>query len=120
MIQPPFWELLRCAPRTPGDGFRTRPEIEEGPNFVLVRFRSSRYIPLRQVKQELTGEQRRVLQLLSERPGIGRKEILRGLKMELRPLKSDLEHLKRMGMIVQGGKGRASVWYLAETAADRE
>jgi len=97
-----------------------RPEIEEGPNFVLVRFRPSRYIPPRQVKQELTDEQRRILQLLSERPGIGRKEILQVLKMELRPLKSDLEHLKRMGMIVQSGKGRGSVWYLAETAADRQ
>lgn len=52
-----------------------RPEIEEGPNFVLVRFRPSRYILPRQVKQDLTERQRKILQLLSERPGIGRNFI---------------------------------------------
>ncbi len=97
-----------------------RPEIEEGANFVLVRFRPSRYIPPRQVKQDLTERQRKILQLLSERPGIGRKEILTILKLELRPLKSDLEDLKRLGLIVQTGKGRGSVWHLAESAANRQ
>jgi ATP-dependent DNA helicase RecG len=96
-----------------------RPEIEEGPNYVLVRFLPSRYIPPRQVKQDLTDRQQLILQLLSERPGIGRKEILAVLKLELRPLKSDLEDLKRLGLIVQSGKGRGSVWHLAGSAADR-
>jgi ATP-dependent DNA helicase RecG len=91
-----------------------RPEIEEGPNFVLVRFRPSRYIPPYQVRQDLTERQRRILQFLSERPRVGRKEILATLELELRPLKSDLEHLKRLGLIVQTGKGRATVWSLAE------
>lgn len=97
-----------------------RPEIEEGPNFVLVRFRPSRYIPPRQVEQDLSERQRKILQLLSERPGIGRKEILTILNLELRPLKSDLEDLKRLGLIVQSGKGRGSVWYLAESATNRQ
>ena len=93
------------------------PEIEEGPNFVLVRFRPSSYIPPRQVKRDLSDPQRRILQLLSEKPGIGRKEILSTLGLELRPLKSDLEDLKRLGLIVQSGKGRGAVWKLA--SADR-
>jgi ATP-dependent DNA helicase RecG len=91
-----------------------RPEIEEGPDLVLVRFRPSRYIPPQQVKQDLTERQRSILQLLSGRRGIGRKEIQTTLKIELRPLKSDLEDLKRLGLIVQTGKGRGSVWHLAE------
>jgi ATP-dependent DNA helicase RecG len=97
-----------------------RPEIEEGPDLVLVRFRPSRYIPPQQVKQDLTERQRKILQLLSERPGIGRKEILTILNLELRPLKTDLEDLKRLGLIVQTGKGRGSVWHLAESAVNRQ
>jgi ATP-dependent DNA helicase RecG len=85
-----------------------------------VRFRPSRYIAPRQVKQDLTERQRLILQLLSERPGIGRKEILAVLKLEVRALKHDLEDLKRMGVIIQDGKGRGSVWHLAETAVDRQ
>jgi predicted HTH transcriptional regulator len=87
---------------------------------VLVRFRPSRYIPPRQVKQDLTERQRRILQLFSERAGMGRKEILTILNLELRPLKSDLEDLKRFGLIVQTGKGRGSVWHLAESPADQQ
>lgn len=89
------------------------PEIDEQAGCVVVRFRPSRYIAPRQVKQDLTERQRSILQLLSERPGIGRREIRAALKLELRPLKADLEHLKRLGLIVQTGKGRGAVWYLA-------
>lgn len=96
-----------------------RPEIEEQAGCVVVRFRPSRYIPPRQVKQDLTDRQRAILQLLSERPGIGRREILTTLRLELRPLKTDLEDLKRLQLIVQVGKGRGSVWYLAESAPNR-
>jgi ATP-dependent DNA helicase RecG len=91
-----------------------RPEIEEGPNFVLVRFRPSRYIPPRQVKQDLTERQRRILQLLSERPGIGRKLIQQTLGMEVNELKSDLQRLRSLGLIRQTGKGRGTVLFLAE------
>jgi ATP-dependent DNA helicase RecG len=91
-----------------------RPEIEEGPNFVLVRFRPSRYIPPRQVKQDLTERQRRILQLLSERPGIGRKLVQQTLSMEVNELKSDLQRLRSLGLIRQTGKGRGTVLFLAE------
>jgi predicted HTH transcriptional regulator len=96
------------------------PEIEEGPDLVLVRFRPSRYISPQQVKQDLMERQRKILQLLSERSGIGRKDILTILNLELRPLKTDLEDLKRLGLIVQIGKGRGSVWYLVESAVNRQ
>lgn len=97
-----------------------RPEIEEGPNFVLVRFRPSRYIPPQQVKQDLTNSQRQILQLLSERSNIGRKEIQSILTQELRQLKSDLEDLKRLGLITQTGKGRGSVWSLADPSSHQK
>lgn len=91
-----------------------RPEIEEGPNFVLVRFRPSRYIPPRQVKQDLTERQRKILQLLSERPGIGRKLIQETLRLDVNELKSDLQRLRSLGLIRQTGKGRGTVLFLAE------
>jgi len=91
-----------------------RPEIEEGPNVVLVRFRPSRYIPPQQVRQDLTDRQRLILQLLSERPGIGRKAIQTTLKLDVNALKSDLQQLRSLGMIRQEGKGRGTVLFLAE------
>jgi ATP-dependent DNA helicase RecG len=66
-----------------------RPEIKEQASCVVVPFRPSRYIPPRQVKQELTERQRRILQFLSQRPGIGRKLIQQTLTMEVNELKSD-------------------------------
>ena len=97
-----------------------KPEIEEGPNCLIVRFRPSRYIPPQQVKQDLTDRQRLILQLLSERPRIGRKEIQDTLNIDLRPLKHDLDDLKRFGLIKNSGKGRASVWELTEPSGDRQ
>jgi ATP-dependent DNA helicase RecG len=91
-----------------------RPEIEEQASSVVVRFRPSRYVPPREVKMNLTERQQKILQLLSEQPGIGRKAIQTALELDLNPLKSDLERLKGLGMIVQSGKGRGSVWLLSE------
>jgi ATP-dependent DNA helicase RecG len=91
-----------------------RPEIEEQAGCVVVRFRPSKYIPPQQVKQDLTERQRQVLQLLSERPGIGRKEIQQTLNLDVNELKSDLQRLRGLGLIRQSGKGRGTVLYLAE------
>jgi ATP-dependent DNA helicase RecG len=91
-----------------------RPEIEEGPDLVLVRFRPSRYIPPQQVRQDLTERQRKILQLLSERPGIGRKKIQQALQLDVNELKSDLQRLRGLGLIRQTGKGRGTVLFLAE------
>lgn len=91
-----------------------RPEIEEGPDLVMVRFLPNRYIPPQQVKQDLTERQRKILQLLSERPGIGRKVFQETLKMDVNELKSDLQRLRSLGLIRQTGKGRGTVLYLAE------
>ncbi len=106
---------LKVAELTERTGL-PRPEIVEQAGCVVVRFRPIRYIPRRQVKQDLTERQRKILQLLSERPGIGRKEILLVLQVELRPLNPDFEDLKRLGLIVQTGKRRGSVWHLAKSA----
>jgi len=91
-----------------------RPEIEEQAGCVVVRFRPSKYIPPRQVKQNLTERQRAILQLLAERPGIGRKVIRQTLNLDLNELKSDLQRLRGLGLIRQEGKGRGTVLFLAE------
>ncbi|MBY0232623.1 MAG: putative DNA binding domain-containing protein [Gemmataceae bacterium] len=96
------------------------PEIEEGPNFVLVRFRPSSYIPPRQVKQDLTARQQRILQLLSQRPGIGRKAIQGALELGVNELKSDLQRLRALGLIRQSGRGRGTVLFLVEGSQDAE
>jgi len=81
---------------------------------VVVRFRSSKYIPPRQVKQDLTDRQRAILKLLSEQPGIGRKKIQTILNLDVNALKSDLQRLRMLGLIRQSGKGRGTVLFLAE------
>jgi len=91
-----------------------RPEIEEQAGCVVVRFRSSKYIPPRQVKQDLTDRQRAILKLLSEQPGIGRKKIQTILNLDVNALKSDLQRLRMLGLIRQSGKGRGTVLFLAE------
>jgi ATP-dependent DNA helicase RecG len=106
--------IIKMAELTEKAGL-PHPEIEENMNFVVVRFRPSRYIPPRQVKQNLTERQQSILQLLSEQPGIGRKEIQLILNLDLNELKSDLQRLRSFGLIRQEGKGRSTVLFLSES-----
>lgn len=91
-----------------------RPEIEEQMGCVVVRFRPSKYIPPQQVKQDLTDRQRAILQLLSERPGIRRKEIVAALNEPELAIRDDLERLRVLGLAETTGHGRGAVWSLRE------
>jgi ATP-dependent DNA helicase RecG len=92
-----------------------RPEIEEGTDWVLVRFRPSRYVPPQEVKQDLSERQQLILQLLAEKPGIGRKAIQKSLGFNENETKSDLVRLHSLGLVRQEGKGRGTVLFLANT-----
>ena len=50
-----------------------RPELEDETTHVILRFLPSQYIPPQQVKQDLTEQQRQILQAISGRQGIARR-----------------------------------------------
>lgn len=89
-----------------------RPEIEEGAGCVVVRFRPSKYIPPRQVSQELTERQRAILELLATRESLSRKAIVTALHESELAIRDDLERLRGLGLVVTHGHGRGAVWSL--------
>jgi ATP-dependent DNA helicase RecG len=91
-----------------------RPEIEEQAGCVVVRFRPSKYIPPRQVKQDLTERQRAILEVLAERRVIARKEIVAALNEPELAIRDDLERLRGLGLVETTGHGRGAVWSLRE------
>jgi ATP-dependent DNA helicase RecG len=91
-----------------------RPEIEEAAGCVVVRFRPSRYIPPRQVKQDLTRRQRRILRVLSQKRHAAVRDIAARLEMEARPIRDDLALMKQLGLVDNQGHGRGAVWFLLE------
>jgi ATP-dependent DNA helicase RecG len=90
-----------------------RPELEDETTHVLLRFLPSHYIPPQQVKQDLTEQQRWILQAISSSQGIARRELVESLGIELNPLRFELEKLHSLGLIQKSGKGRSTVWFLA-------
>lgn len=93
-----------------------RPEIEEAAGCVVVRFRPSRYIAPRQVKQDLTERQRTVLQHLSARQyGVSRKSIAAHLTLPALGVRDDLERLRSLGLVITLGHGRGAVWAIPST-----
>lgn len=91
-----------------------RPEIEEGPNFVLVRFRPSRYIPPRQVKQDLSERQQAILEFLANAGCCSRKQIVSAVNEPELAVRDDLERLRGLGLVETTGHGRGAVWCLRE------
>jgi ATP-dependent DNA helicase RecG len=90
-----------------------RPEIEEAAGCVVVRFRPSRYIPPRQVKQDLTERQQTILQFLSQhRWGVARGELIHALKLGKFAARDELDRLRTLDLIETYGHGRGAVWKL--------
>ena len=85
-----------------------RPEIEEQAGCVVVRFRPGKYIPPRQVKQDLTERQRAVLGALQGTDGLALREIKERVPppFEEWELKNDLAALKLLGLVDLQGRGR--------------
>jgi ATP-dependent DNA helicase RecG len=91
-----------------------RPEIEEQAGCVIVRFRPSKYIPPRQVKQDLTERQRAILEMLATRGVLSRKAIVAALNEPQLAVRDDLERLRGLGLVETTGHGRGAVWSLRE------
>ncbi|MEA3412796.1 MAG: restriction endonuclease subunit S [Pseudomonadota bacterium] len=92
-----------------------RPEIEEIPGAVVVRFRPSRYVPPLRVGHDLTERQQAVLGMVAARPeGLPLREISAALQDPPAEweLKNDLALLKKLGLVEPRGHGRGAVWVL--------
>ncbi len=87
-----------------------RPEIEEIAGSVFVRFRPSKYIPPRQVSQELTDRQRAILELLANSPSLSRKTIATTLHETDLVVRDDLNRLRGLELVTTDGHGRGAVW----------
>jgi hypothetical protein len=92
-----------------------RPEIEEQAGCVVVRFRPSRYVPPRQVKQNLTERQQAILQLLADHSSVSRKLIVQALQEPELSIRDDLERLRNLGLVATSGHGRGAVWSLTNS-----
>lgn len=93
------------------------PEFVEQAGSVGVRFLPSGYIAPHRVALDLTGRQRELLQIISER-----EVPLRVMMAELMnpparaTVRDDLSRLKHLGLINSKGHGRGAVWFMEPTS----
>ena len=89
------------------------PEFIEQAGSVGVRFLARAYVAPHRIDHDLTQRQREILQILVEKP-LPLREIL--VQMTNPPaeatVRDDLYHLKKIGLILLQGRGRASAWLL--------
>lgn len=95
-----------------------RPEFEELPGTLVVRFRPSRYLPPQRIGRDLTKQQRLILSTLAERGALRLGRIEELLETENRnAVQSDLKFLRSLDLVVSRGKGRGARWLLNEDGA---
>jgi ATP-dependent DNA helicase RecG len=105
---------LKMAEQTVAAGL-PKPEIEEIPGAVVVRFRRTGYVPPRRVATDLSDRQRRVLALLAEHPdGLPVRELASALDESGTSwrIREDLATLKNAGLVRSTGWGRGARWEL--------
>lgn len=90
------------------------PEFLEQSSAVGVRFLPSGYTAPLRVSSDLTSRQREILQLLAGRGATPLRDIREGLETPPanRTIQEDLAHLKRLGLIGSGGRGRGASYWL--------
>lgn len=90
------------------------PEFLEQGASVGVRFIPSGYTPPLRVSHDLTTRQRQILQWLATRESTPLREIREALENPPanRTLQDDLAHLKRLGLVGSGGRGRGATYWL--------
>ena len=92
-----------------------KPEIEEIPGCVVVRFRPSRYVPPQRVDYNLTERQRIILSLINNaQDGLALREMYPHLEESLtrRQLQRDLEFLRSLNLTLLEGRGPGARWKL--------
>jgi ATP-dependent DNA helicase RecG len=90
------------------------PEFGEQAGSVWVRFLPSGYIAPHRVAHDLTGRQRELLQILAHHGPLPLREIRKRLSAPPsdRMIQEDLAHLRRLGLLQSGGRGRGAAYYL--------
>ena len=96
-----------------------RPEFEELPGALVVRFRPSRYLPPQRIGRDLTNQQRVILAMLAERGELrlGRIEELLGGDVSRHGIQSDLHFLRSVELVEARGWGRGARWMLKNSAS---
>ena len=90
-----------------------RPEIADAGGCVTVRFLNNRFVPSQGNVEELTEQQRSILDLLDRS---GSALALREIRSHLAPstserrLRADLTALKERGLVRVMGRGRGARW----------
>jgi ATP-dependent DNA helicase RecG len=94
-----------------------RPEFEEMPGTLVVRFRPSSYLPPQRIGRDLTDQQRQILAVLAARGQLrlGRIEELLGEEISRSELQSDLQFLRSVDLVDAQGWGRGAHWLLKES-----
>ena len=89
-----------------------RPEIEEIPGAVVVRFRSGRSVTTKGERVDLTNRQRDVLDVLEEAAPLSMGRLLQRLgdRYPERTIQQDLATLRTLGLVELEGFGRGARW----------
>lgn len=90
------------------------PQFEERAGEFVVRFLPSDYIAPLKVSHDLTERQREILQILSRAETVPLREILGHMSSppSERTVQEDLRHLKKVGLVDSGGRGRGASYRL--------
>jgi ATP-dependent DNA helicase RecG len=94
-----------------------RPEFEEMPGTLVVRFRPSSYLPPQRIGRDLTDQQRQILAVLAARGELrlGRIEELLEGEISRSTLQSDLQFLRSLDLVDAYGWGRGARWTLKQS-----
>ncbi len=98
-----------------------RPEIEEIPGCVVVRFRPTRYVPPERWSRRLTERQREILSALAGQDGgLALGDLTGRLDLAKSPwlVRDDLDLLRGLGLVRSRGRGRGARWELQRTAVE--
>lgn len=93
-----------------------RPEFEDLPGALLVRFRPSSYLPPQRIGHDLSEQQQDILRVLATGGRLPLGAIVRALGegAERRRVQTDLHLLRSLGLVETAGWARGARWYLQE------
>jgi ATP-dependent DNA helicase RecG len=96
------------------------PEFESSAGEVLVRFRSTRYVPPTRIARDLSPLQREVLEVLARTGPASLKQIRGDLSMDIprRTVQDNLQMLRTLGLVDVSGLTTAARWVLKGTKSD--